>query len=122
MKRMMTRAGAAVIGGAMAIGMAGCLVSGSGSTSFSGPIVKSTTLDVIRDEHMTPDQVVEMLGMPTSTVETDTGVIYAYASEKVSRSSGAVFLLFSGSEKHTTRSVAYVKFENGRAARTWIEN
>ena len=106
----------------MALGMGGCLVSGSGSTTYSGPIVKTTTLEVIREEAMTPDQVVEMLGMPTSTVETDTGVIYAYASEKVSRSSGAVFLLFSSSSKHKQRSVAYIKFEDGRAVRTWMES
>ncbi len=121
-KRVLILAAAGVIGATMAMPMAGCLVSGSGTTSFSGPIVKKTTLEVIRDEAMSQDQVIEMLGVPTSTVTTGTGEIYAYASEKVSRSSGAVFLLFSGSSKHTQRSVAYIKFEEGRAVKIWTES
>ena len=83
-----------------ALPLGGCLVSGADSTEVRGTQVATVTLETIKEQAMTREQVIDLLGPPTRSTEIKNGEIFSYEWEKRKEGGGAVLLLFA--HRHST--------------------
>ncbi len=98
----------------------GCLVTSHSSESHSGNYVSDSTFDQIKPAQTTTAWVKATLGEPTRVTKVDDGTElwdYAYSEEKTS--SGAIFLIFGGSNVKESTHHAFVEFKGGLATRAW---
>lgn len=100
--------------------LSGCLISGRDSTKVSGMPVTPMTLETLREQAMTREQVLELLGPPTRSTRIENGEIFSYQWEKRKEGGGAVLLLFAHRHSTEEKSTAYVQFENGVVTKTWM--
>jgi outer membrane protein assembly factor BamE (lipoprotein component of BamABCDE complex) len=100
--------------------LTGCLVSHSSNEKVTGNFIPQNTFDRIEPGKTTAAWVQATLGEPSSKdkVDGDTEVWkYSYSEQK--ESSGAIFLIFGGSDKKEQQHIAYVEMKNGVVTNKW---
>jgi outer membrane protein assembly factor BamE (lipoprotein component of BamABCDE complex) len=97
----------------------GCLVTGSSESKRSGNYVAESTFSQIKPGVTTVGWVQATLGEPTSKSTADGDEIWKYAYTERTDNSGAVFLIFGGSNSQETTGTAYVEFRNGVVVNKW---
>lgn len=102
--------------------LSGCLASGSSSTTVSGRYVGPETMRQIEPGVTTREWVQATLGEPTSRATLADGTeIWKWEHRSVSKSSGSVLLIASGSNRHEQVGAAFVEMKNGVVTRSWID-
>jgi outer membrane protein assembly factor BamE (lipoprotein component of BamABCDE complex) len=98
----------------------GCLVSSTSHQKVSGNYVPENTFDRIKPGETTSLWVKATLGEP-STKETagDSVEVWKYSYTEVKEGSGAIFLIFGGSDKKELQRSAYVEFKDGIVKSKW---
>lgn len=102
-------------------GTAGCLVTSNSSEHRSGTYVSDSTFNQIRPGETTEGWVEATLGKPTSVSRLEDGTqVWRYIYTERRDSSGAVFLIFGGSNTTQTTHTAFVEFDpNGVVRKAW---
>ena len=98
----------------------GCLVAHSSNQHVTGNYVPPSTFDRIEPGKTSAAWVKATLGEPSSkeTAGNNTEVWkYSYTEQK--ESSGAIFLIFGGSDKKEQQRVAYVEIKDGVVTHKW---
>ena len=101
-------------------GASGCLVAHSSNQHVTGNYVPPSTFDRIEPGKTSAAWVKATLGEPSSkeTAGVNTEVWkYSYTEQK--ESSGAIFLIFGGSDKKEQQRVAYVEIKDGMVTNKW---
>jgi outer membrane protein assembly factor BamE (lipoprotein component of BamABCDE complex) len=98
---------------------AGCLVSSSSNSRISGNYVPQDTFDRIEPGKTTAAWVKATLGEPSSKDAADDTEVWKYDYSEERDSSGAIFLLFAGSDKKEHKHVAYVEIKDGIVTQKW---
>ena len=101
--------------------LGGCLVSSSNNEHVTGKYVADSTFDQIQAGKTTATWVQATLGEPSdkTKVEGDASEIWKYVYTEKKESSGAIFLIFGGSDKKETQHVAYVEMKDGVVTNKW---
>lgn len=98
----------------------GCLVNAHSDTEQTGNYVSPSTLGQIEVGKTTSAWVRAVLGEPTSVIGVDaTTQILRYSYTETKDSSGAVFLIFRGSDRKVSTSSVFVEIRDGVVSRTW---
>jgi outer membrane protein assembly factor BamE (lipoprotein component of BamABCDE complex) len=101
--------------------LGGCLVSANSKQKVTGNYVPESTFEKIEPGKTTAAWVQATLGEPSSKDKVEGGRTevwkYSYTEEK--ESSGAVFLLFGGSDRKEQKRIAYVELKDGIVTRKW---
>ena len=102
------------------LGNAGCLVSSTSNQKVSGNYVPENTFDRIKPGETTSSWVKATLGAP-STKETvgDETEVWKYSYTEVKEGSGAIFLIFGGTDRKELQRSAYVEFKDGVVKSKW---
>jgi outer membrane protein assembly factor BamE (lipoprotein component of BamABCDE complex) len=102
--------------------VAGCLVSSRSNTEVVGTRISEETLSLVKPGS-TRNDVLSLLGEPTSRKNLDDGTkVWRYAYRVEKRSSGGVFLLISSSSRTTKEEgTVVVVLEEDRVTRAWRE-
>ena len=108
-----------VVLGGLLVTLSGCLVSNSSNTTHSGNNVAESTFSQIEPGKTTVGWVQATLGEPTSKSSADGDEIWKYTYTERTDSSGAVFLIFGGSNTTETSKTAFVEFRNGVVVNKW---
>ena len=96
----------------------GCLVTSNSSQKRSGSYVSDTTFDQIKPGETTEGWVEATLGKPTGVSRLDDGTeIWKYSYTERHDSSGAVFLIFGGSNSEEKTHTAFVEFNKDAIVR-----
>lgn len=103
----------------LALTNAGCLVSSNSQQKISGNYVPQETFDRIKPGETTSSWVKAALGEPSSKEKADDTEVWKYSYTEVKEGSGAVFLLFGGSDKKELPRSAYVEFKDGVVKSKW---
>lgn len=98
---------------------AGCLVSSSNHQKVSGNYVPENTFDRIKAGETTSSWVKATLGEPSSKEQADDTEVWKYSYTEVKEGSGAIFLIFGGSDKKELQHTAYVEFKDGVVKNKW---
>ena len=101
------------------LALSGCLVSSNSHTSEHGTQVPESTFEQITPGQTTKAWVESTLGEPSSKTNDGNAEVWRYSYTQRTDSSGAVFLLFGGSNSSEKTSNAYVQFENGIVTKKW---
>ncbi|SRR5690554_1008629 len=104
---------------------AGCLITSHKATHESGIEVGRGTLRQIEPGKTTEQWLLAALGEPTSRAIVrgpDDVHILGYSHEKMKKSRGSLFLLFSGSSKKIDKRTTYFEITNGVVTRYWVEH
>lgn len=100
--------------------LSGCLISSNTSEHRSGNYVADSTFNQIQPGKTTEGWVDATLGKPTSTSRLDDGTeIWKYSYTEHHDSSGAVFLIFGGSNSSETSHTAFVEIHHGIVRKAW---
>ena len=100
--------------------LSGCLISHSSNQSISGNYVPPTTFDQIERGKTTAGWVKATLGEPSSRDTVENGSeIWKYSYSEKTSSSGAIFLIFGGSDRKEKQRVAYVEIKDGVVTNKW---
>lgn len=103
------------------LSMSGCLVSSSTNQRITGNYVPRDTFDRIEPGKTTAGWVRATLGEPSSKDALhDDGEIWKYSYTEEKESSGAVFLIFGGSDKKELQHTAYVEIHGGVVTHKWL--
>lgn len=98
----------------------GCLVSSTSHQSVSGNYVPENTFDRIKPGETTSAWVKATLGEPSTKEQADPVTeVWKYSYTEVKEGSGAIFLIFGGSEKKELQRSAYVEFKDGVVKSKW---
>lgn len=98
----------------------GCLVTSNSSEHRSGSYVADSTFNQIEPGKTTAGWVDATLGKPTSISHLDDGTeIWKYSYTETHDSSGAVFLIFGGSNSTQTSHNAFVEIKDGVVRKAW---
>ena len=101
-------------------GGAGCLVSSTSNQKVSGNYVPENTFDRIKPGQTTSSWVKATLGEPSSKESAgDSTEVWKYSYTEVKEGSGAIFLIFGGSDKKELQRTAYVEFKDGVVKSKW---
>lgn len=99
--------------------LGGCLVSSSSKQHITGNYVPQETFDRIKPG-ATDAWVKATLGEPSSRESVDQhGQVWKYNYTEQKDSSGAIFLLFGGSDQKEIQHTAYIEFKDGVVASKW---
>ncbi|HUB26143.1 MAG TPA: hypothetical protein VL992_12000 [Tepidisphaeraceae bacterium] len=110
----------AVIGLTLTLALAaGCLVSGSSHTTYSGTNVAPGTFDQIKAGSTTIGWVHATLGEPTTKTQDGDDEVWKYTYTEHTDSSGAVFLIFGGSSSTETVKTVFIEFKDGVVINKW---
>jgi outer membrane protein assembly factor BamE (lipoprotein component of BamABCDE complex) len=100
--------------------LAGCLVSHTANEKITGNYVPTDTFDRIEPGKTTATWVKATLGEPSSKDCSGTGTeVWKYSYTEENESSGAIFLIFGGSDKKEQKRVAYVEIKDGTVTNKW---
>jgi outer membrane protein assembly factor BamE (lipoprotein component of BamABCDE complex) len=98
----------------------GCLVSSTNHESVSGNYVPEDTFDRIKKGETTSGWVKATLGEPSSKDKIENGnEVWKYSYTEVKEGSGAIFLIFGGTDKKEKQRNAYVEFHDGVVSNKW---
>jgi hypothetical protein len=97
----------------------GCLVSSTSNTTTSGIKVASTTFDQIKPGSTTLNWVHATLGDPSSKSVAGNDEIWKYTYTERKDSSGAIFLVFAGTDKDTNAYTTFIEFKDGVVTNKW---
>jgi len=98
----------------------GCLVSSTNHESVSGKYVPDNTFDRIKPGETTSSWVKATLGEPSTKEKVDDcNEVWKYSYTEVKEGSGAIFLIFGGSDKKERPCSAYVEFKDGIVTSKW---
>ncbi|MEA2707944.1 MAG: hypothetical protein QOF78_545 [Phycisphaerales bacterium] len=99
--------------------LTGCLVSSTSKQSVSGNYVPENTFDRIKTGKTTASWVKATLGEPSTKEKADDTEVWKYSYTEVKEGSGAIFLIFGGSDKKELKRSAYVEFKDGVVKNKW---
>ena len=100
--------------------MTGCLVSSTSHQTVSGNYVPENTFDRIKPGETTSSWVKATLGEPSTKEKADDITeVWKYSYTEVKEGSGAIFLIFGGSDKKELQRSAYVEFKDGIVKSKW---
>ena len=100
--------------------LSGCLVAHSSDQHISGNYVPDTTFDRIEAGKTTAAWVKATLGEPSSKDKVDeNSEVWKYSYTEKKESSGAVFLIFGGSDTSEKQRAAYVEMKDGVVKNKW---
>ena len=100
--------------------LSGCLVAHSSNEKVSGNFVPTNTFDRIEPGKTTAAWVKATLGEPSSKDSAGTNSeVWKYSYTEQKESSGAIFLIFGGSDKKEQQRVAYVEIKDGVVTNKW---
>jgi outer membrane protein assembly factor BamE (lipoprotein component of BamABCDE complex) len=97
----------------------GCLVSSTSHQKVSGNYVPENTFDRIKPGQTTSSWVKATLGEPTTKEQADDTEVWKYSYTEVKEGSGAIFLIFGGTDKKELQRTAYVEFKDGIVKTKW---
>lgn len=99
---------------------AGCLVSSTSRQSVSGNYVPENTFDRIKAGQTTASWVKATLGEPSSKETAgESTEVWKYSYTEVKEGSGAIFLIFGGSDRKEQQRTAYVEIKDGIVSNKW---
>ena len=100
--------------------LGGCLVSSTSHQRVSGNYVPENTFDRIKPGETTSSWVKATLGEPSTKEQADPATeVWKYSYTEVKEGSGAIFLIFGGSDKKELQRSAYVEFKDGIVKSKW---
>src|SRR5688572_23218848 len=100
--------------------LAGCLVSSTSHQTVSGNYVPENTFDRIKPGETTSSWVKATLGEPSTKEKADDATeVWKYSYTEIKEGSGAIFLIFGGSDKKELQRSAYVEFKDGVVKSKW---
>ena len=100
--------------------LSGCLVAHNSEQHVTGNFVPPNTFDRIEPGKTTASWVKATLGEPSSKDTADKNTeIWKYNYSEQKESSGAIFLIFGGSDKKERPCSAYVEFKDGIVTSKW---
>ena len=100
--------------------LGGCLVAHNSEQHITGNYVPPNTFDRIEPGKTTAAWVKATLGEPSSKDKLDNdGELWKYSYTEKKESSGAIFLIFGGSDKKEEQRVAYVEIKDGVVKNKW---
>ena len=98
----------------------GCLVAHSSNEHVTGNYVPPSTFDRIEPGKTSAAWVKATLGEPSSKEAAGTNTeVWKYSYTEQKESSGAIFLIFGGSDKKEQQRVAYVEIKDGMVTNKW---
>jgi outer membrane protein assembly factor BamE (lipoprotein component of BamABCDE complex) len=98
----------------------GCLVSSTNHDKVEGNYVPENTFDRIKAGETTSGWVKATLGEPSSKEKVENGdEVWKYSYTEVHEGSGAIFLIFGGSDRKEKQRNAYVEFKEGVVSNKW---
>lgn len=96
-----------------------CVINADSHTEYSGQYISPKTIAQIEEGHSS-DYVLAILGEPTTRTEVGEQVeIWKWQYREKRTSSGAVFLLYSGSNKDERNKATYVELRDGVVVKAW---
>lgn len=100
--------------------MTGCLIASSKDSSIRGAYVQPNTVSKVKLNQTTMTEVEELMGQPSSSTLNDDGSeTWTWNWSKTTDDSGAVFLIFAGSNEKTVHESVHVKFKDGVVVKKW---
>src|SRR5439155_462721 len=94
--------------------------AGAAEQHITGNYVPPNTFDRIEPGKTTAAWVKATLGEPSSKDKLDNdGEVWKYSYTEKKESSGAIFLIFGGSDKKEEQRVAYVEIKDGVVKNKW---
>jgi outer membrane protein assembly factor BamE (lipoprotein component of BamABCDE complex) len=97
----------------------GCLVTSNSETSHYGTRVAPETFAQIKPGTTTIGWVEATLGTPTSKNKNDNDEVWKYTYHEHTDSSGAIFLIFGGSDSSDRSETAFIEFKDGIVINKW---
>ena len=101
--------------------LSGCLVMSNKEEKMEGKYVAQSTFDQIEPGKTSAGWIKATLGDPSETTkdETSGAEIWKYKYTQKKESSGAIFLIFVGSNTKQTPGTAYVEIKDGVVKNKW---
>ena len=100
--------------------LTGCLVSSTSHQKVSGNYIPENTFDRIKPGETTSSWVKATLGEPSTKEKADDVTeVWKYSYTEVKEGTGAIFLIFGGSDKKELQRSAYVEFKDGIVLSKW---
>jgi outer membrane protein assembly factor BamE (lipoprotein component of BamABCDE complex) len=99
--------------------LTGCLVTHNSTTTHSGTRVETDTFAQIKPGTTTSGWVSATLGAPTSIAKNDSDEVWKYVYTEHTDSSGAIFLIFGGSDSTEKSEIAFIEIKNGIVINKW---
>lgn len=99
--------------------LTGCLMSSSSRSKVSGNYVPREAFDQIKPGETSAAWVKATLGEPSSRDDADGIEVWKYHYTEEKDSSGAIFLIFAGSNRKEQQHVAYVEIKDGVVIKKW---
>jgi outer membrane protein assembly factor BamE (lipoprotein component of BamABCDE complex) len=98
----------------------GCLVSSTSKQTVSGNYVPENTFDRIKPGQTTASWVKATLGEPSAREQAGEATeVWKYSYTEVKEGSGAIFLIFGGSDRKELQRTAYVEIKDGVVRNKW---
>ena len=99
----------------------GCLVSSTNHEKVSGNYVPESAFDRIKPGETTSSSWVKAtLGEPSTKEKVDdANEVWKYSYTEMKEGSGAIFLIFGGTDKKERQRSAYVEFKDGIGKSKW---
>jgi outer membrane protein assembly factor BamE (lipoprotein component of BamABCDE complex) len=99
--------------------LTGCLVTHNAETTHNGTRVSSETFAQIKPGSTTIGWVEATLGSPTSKSKTGDDEVWKYVYTEHTDSSGAIFLIFGGSDSTEKSETSFIEFKDGVVINKW---
>jgi outer membrane protein assembly factor BamE (lipoprotein component of BamABCDE complex) len=99
--------------------LCGCLVTETSNTTHTGTRVSADAFNQIKTGSTTLGWVAATLGQPTSKTKNDTDEVWKYVYTEHTDSSGAIFLIFGGSNSTEKSEIAFIEFKDGVVFNKW---
>jgi outer membrane protein assembly factor BamE (lipoprotein component of BamABCDE complex) len=97
----------------------GCLVSSTSNQKTEGNYVPNDTFERIEPGKTTAAWVKATLGEPSSKDTADDTEVWKYTYTEVREGTGAVFLIFGGTDRKEHQRTAYVEIKDGVVQKKW---
>jgi outer membrane protein assembly factor BamE (lipoprotein component of BamABCDE complex) len=99
--------------------LGGCLVTHESETTHTGTRVAPDTFAQIKPGTTTIGWVEATLGPPTSKTRNDNDEVWKYIYTEHTDSSGAIFLIFGGSDSTERSETSFIEFKDGTVINKW---
>jgi outer membrane protein assembly factor BamE (lipoprotein component of BamABCDE complex) len=101
--------------------LCGCLVTSSNRERVEGNYIGETTLAQVEPGKTTAAWVASVLGTPDEKIKVGQGEseIWKYSYTEHKDSSGAIFLIFGGSNTKQRKHATFVEFKDGVVVNKW---
>jgi outer membrane protein assembly factor BamE (lipoprotein component of BamABCDE complex) len=99
--------------------LCGCLATHNSQTTRHGTQIASETFDRIKAGTTTAGWIEATLGPPTSKSKDGSNDIWKYIYTEHTDSSGAIFLIFGGSDSTEKSETTFIEFNNGVVTSKW---